>query len=71
MTATTEFCSFHSGTLAEIDNIKADVRDQWCAIEKLQNRLPVWATLLISLLTFALGAAMTYASFAVQLSRVP
>lgn len=34
---------------------------QWQAIEKLQNRLPTWATVVISLLTFLLGCSVTYA----------
>lgn len=32
----------------------------WTAIEKLQNRLPIWATAFISLLTFLLGCSVTY-----------
>jgi len=32
----------------------------WQAIEKLQNRLPIWATAIISLLTFLLGCSLTY-----------
>lgn len=48
-------CSAHSGIAKEIENLQdSDVR-QWQAIEKLQNRLPVWATILISVLTFFLG----------------
>ena len=35
--------------------------EQWEAIRKLQNRLPIWATTLISVLTFALGCVSTYA----------
>jgi hypothetical protein len=69
VTQATEFCSLHSGTMTEIGNLKESDKLQWEAIEKLQNRLPVWATLLISLLTFALGAAMTYAALAVQLAH--
>jgi len=67
MTAS-EFCSLHSGTSARIEILETSDKEQWVAIDRLQNRLPVWATLLISLLTFALGAALTYASLAVQLS---
>jgi NO-binding membrane sensor protein with MHYT domain len=69
MSASTEFCSLHSGTLARLDNVEEDNRDQWEAIKNLQNRLPVWATMLISLLTFALGVTLTYASLAIQLSQ--
>jgi len=35
---------------------------QWEAIERIQNRLPSWATLLISVLTFFLGIAVTVAT---------
>jgi NO-binding membrane sensor protein with MHYT domain len=66
--AVSEFCSLHSGTSARIENLETSDKEQWAAIDRLQNRLPVWATLLISLLTFALGVALTYASLAVQLS---
>ena len=53
----------------EIKNLKdSDVR-QWDAIEKLQNRLPVWATLVISLLTFLLGCALTYASLIQKINK--
>lgn len=31
------------------------------AIEKLKNRLPVWATIVFGLLTFALGWSLNYA----------
>ena len=41
--------------------LKEDSEKQWQAIEKLQNRLPLWATMLISVLTFALGCVSTYA----------
>lgn len=33
----------------------------WIAIDKLQNRLPVWATAVISLLTFLCGVLGTFA----------
>jgi len=44
-----------------IDTLKQSDKNQWLAIEKLQNRLPVWATLAISMLTFAIGCVTTYA----------
>jgi hypothetical protein len=57
-------CKLHSGLRTQIDNLKeSDVR-QWEVITKLQNRLPVWATVVISLLTFLLGCALTYAKLA-------
>ena len=54
-------CDRHSGIVEQIDTLKNSDERQWAAIEKLQNRLPVWATLLISLLTFFLGCAITVA----------
>jgi len=51
-----------------IGHLEINTEKQWAAIEKLQNRLPVWATLVISLLTFLLGAAITYASLAARLA---
>jgi len=44
-----------------IDTLKESDERQWLAIEKLQNRLPLWATTLISILTFAIGCVSTYA----------
>lgn len=46
---------------AEIDTLQASDERQWLAIEKLQNRLPIWATTVISLLTFFVGCTTTYA----------
>jgi hypothetical protein len=34
--------------------------EQWETINQLRNRPPVWATAVISLLTFLLGASVTY-----------
>jgi len=56
-----ETCKAHSGVMQDIENLKDSDKRQWVVIEKLQNRLPVWATLLISVLTFALGVSLTYA----------
>jgi p-aminobenzoyl-glutamate transporter AbgT len=43
---------------------------QWDSIERLQNRLPVWATLFISFLTFCLGAMATYSALAVKVAEI-
>lgn len=48
-------CEKHSGLEARIENLEISGKKQWEAIEKLQNRLPVWATVVISVLTFLLG----------------
>lgn len=70
------FCKAHSGIATKLDGLEHNDEEIWGAIEKLRdgldslrNRLPVWATLVISLLTFALGATMTYAAFAVRLAH--
>lgn len=47
-----------------IETLKESDKDQWEAINKLRNRLPNWATVVISLLTFLLGTmsgALVYA----------
>jgi len=52
-------CDVHGQRL---DTLEKENEDQWAALNKLRDRLPVWATLVISLLTFLLGCALTYAS---------
>lgn len=44
-----------------IETLEEETERQWTAIDKLQNRLPVWASMLISILTFAIGCVTTYA----------
>lgn len=51
----------------EINTLQNSDEKQWLAIEKLQNRLPIWATTVISLLTFFVGCTTTYA---VMLARL-
>ena len=53
-----DLCPAHSGITSEIRTLKDSDKKQWDAIDKLQNRLPVWATILISVLTFFLGCAI-------------
>ncbi len=50
-----------------IETLKASDERQWQAIEKLQNRLPLWATMIISLLTFLLGCSFTYAGLIIRM----
>lgn len=61
-----ELCQAHSGIEQQLENLENDTKEQWTAINQLRNRLPVWATLVISLLTFLLGATATYAGLAVK-----
>ena len=54
-------CPLHSGIKADVEQLQNENEKQWVAIDQLRNRLPVWATVVISLLTFLLGASLTYA----------
>lgn len=45
-----------------IINLEQSDKQQWTAINQLKNRPPVWATAVISLLTFLLGCSLTYAA---------
>ena len=37
----------HEGLNAEIEHLKDSDLQQWLAIDKLRNRLPLWATFMI------------------------
>lgn len=63
---TTETCKAHSGLemlIAGVEkkldehvkNNEDDHKEMWAAINNLRNRLPVWATVVISLLTAAVA----------------
>ena len=60
------FCKAHSGIDQRLTGLENDTKDQWTAINQLRNRLPTWATIVISLLTFLLGVTATYAGLAVK-----
>jgi hypothetical protein len=53
-------CDEHSGCLSDIGALKESDKEQWVAIRKIQERPPVWATAVISLLTFLLGCSLTW-----------
>lgn len=61
------FCKEHSGFEARLVKVEDDTDKQWAVLDKLRNRLPNWATVVISLLTFLLGATATYAGLAVRI----
>jgi hypothetical protein len=63
-----DFCKAHSGIEQKLKDLEGDTKEQWTAINQLRNRLPVWATIVISLLTFLLGATATYAGLAVKVA---
>jgi hypothetical protein len=55
------FCDAHSGVENRLKNLEDSDSKQWVTIDQLRNRLPVWGTVVISLLTFLLGCALTFA----------
>jgi hypothetical protein len=63
-------CRAHSGIEQNIKDLQEDSKEQWLAINQLRNRLPVWATVIISLLTFLLGATATYAGLAAKIAQL-
>ena len=63
-------CDEHSGCLKAIENLEKSDTQQWEAIKRIQSRPPVWATALISLLTFLFGCSVTYASLIAKLSEL-
>ena len=65
-----EPCKEHSGVEKAIENLESSDHQQWESIKKIQNRPPIWATALISVLTFALGCSITYASLVVRLAKI-
>ena len=56
-------CEHHSGLENAISNLKESDVKQWQVLDKLQNRLPLWATTVISILTFLLGFSASWAGF--------
>lgn len=55
-------CSNHAGLDERINGLRRDMdkneqdhNEMWTAINNLRNRLPVWATVVIALLTGLLG----------------
>lgn len=62
------FCKAHSGIEERVSKVETETEKQWKVLDQLRNRLPVWATIVISLLTFLLGASITYATFVVKVA---
>lgn len=48
-------CALSIENATKIAQLEKSDADQWTAINALRNRLPVWGTLVVSLLTFLLG----------------
>lgn len=51
-------CGEHEVRLTSLEDAN---KEQWSAINQLRNRLPIWATIVISLLTFLLGISLRLA----------
>lgn len=64
-----DYCQMHSGIIQQLENLEDDRKEQWTAIDKLRNRPPIWATVVLALLTGLLGASATYASLAVKIAQ--
>jgi len=63
------YCKGHSGIEERVSKVETETEKQWKVLDQLRNRLPVWATIVISLLTFLLGGAITYATFAIRIAQ--
>ncbi len=57
-----EQCQQHSGLVEKItsgekecDDLRDALQRAFTKIDELKNRLPIWATILISILTFTIG----------------
>ncbi len=63
-------CKAGVANQTRIDHLEESDRDQWGAINALRNRLPIWATAVISLLSFLAGGSMTYATLATKIAAL-
>ena len=61
-----EKCNEHSGCKTDIANLKDSDKLQWEAINKIQNRLPVWATLLLTVMGGVVGWALAFSASLMQ-----
>ncbi len=62
-------CAAGVDTKRRVIQLESASEDQWKAINSLRNRLPAWATVVISLLSMGLGVTLTYASLAQRLAQ--
>ena len=53
-------CSEHSGIEAKVEQNKGDIGTIYEILEKVRNRLPHWATILLSLSFLAIGWLIAY-----------
>jgi len=55
-----EVCDKHSGIEAEVKQNKQDIGTIYEILEKVRNRLPNWATILLSASFLAIGWLIAY-----------
>ena len=53
-----------------VGRLEQDSDEQWKTINSLRNRLPVWATVVMMVLSGLIGSALTYAAVAAKLAGV-
>ena len=61
-------CNAGVDTRRRVIELEKQNTEQWDAINQLRNRLPVWATIGFSLLTFLLGSSLTYSMLLLRAS---
>ncbi len=59
---TGEECVMGAKHEAQLVHLEDSDGKQWTAIDLLRNRLPTWATVAISLLTFLVGVLLAFAA---------
>jgi len=63
-------CMEHSGMANELENLKDSDKKQWETLEKVRDRLPNWAVLVISILVGMICVSATYAALAVRIANL-
>ena len=63
-------CQAHSGFMSKIDMLAENDKKQWEIIDKIRNRPPAYVSLVYAVLTFFLGATLTYAALAVKIAEM-
>ena len=54
---------------SEIERLNESDKRQWEVIDKIQNRPPLWATTIMSFMTFLLGCSLTYIIMLMKMMR--
>lgn len=54
----------------QIKDLKIDGAKQWEVIDKIRDRLPVWATLLMTSMGVLVGSALTYAAMSAKFATM-